>query len=107
MRNTATLTKLDLFSFTTGIENALGDKDPDPRTVEDVDAQVQLVTSAIIDAYHRQGKMVPANAHRQKLWWDQKQLGPIINHQNRARRWMLLSKLPQARKCYLEWQAYF
>lgn len=107
LRNTATMTKLDLFSFVTGIEKALEGNTCDPLTPAEIGNQVQELTQSIQDAFHRQGKTVPVNPHRQKLWWDQDHLGPIVNNRNRARKWMFLSKLPHARKCYLEWQAYF
>lgn len=96
-----------MFSFLTRIEKEYENMPDDPHTPEAVDAHVQHLTDTILEAFHKQGKMVPANSHCQKLWWDQDHLGPILINRNRARKWMLLSQLPQARTCYLEWQAYF
>lgn len=105
--NSPSLTKLDTFSFLTDIKRELGVGVGALNTTEDVNVQVRHPTSILTQAFHKQGKMVPANPSRQKLWWDRDHLGPIVHQQKQARRWMLVSKLPHARTCYLEWQVFF
>lgn len=52
-RNSASLTKLDVFSFQTGIEKALEGNTEIPHTTQDVDTQVQDLTDSILHAFHR------------------------------------------------------
>lgn len=105
--NNTKIANLDLFSFVTDIDRSLSTSHVNTDTTEGVDGLVENITTSITNAFHRQGKEVTTNPKRQKLWWDKAILDPIIKNRNRARRWMIQSQDPQARACYLKWQAYF
>jgi hypothetical protein len=56
---------------------------------------------------NKQKKSVNHNIGKIKLWWDNAILQPIISKWNRARMWMMLSRLPASNECYQQWQSKF
>lgn len=65
------------------------------------------LSDIILESAQEQGKKVKSNLHKQKAWWNKEILNPILKNRNKARRWMIKSNLPEAHKCYMEWQKYF
>lgn len=101
--NSARLDKLDKASYHNAVENQLS-KVPEIFTSnEDIDAVVALITDVLVQSFLKQGKVVKTPAHRNKAWWDEERLRPLIRERNRARRWMILSGTREATQCYWEW----
>lgn len=104
--NTARLDKLDRVLFCNSVENKLSNFPEDLTTTRDIDTAVSLITDGVNHSFLKQGKIVKTNNHRNKAWWDDAKLGPLIKERNRARRWMILSKTYEAARCYWEWNNY-
>lgn len=88
------------------VENKLSNLSSDFDSDEQVTTGLTQITKILTDAFYDQGKTVKANNHRQKAWWDEEKIRPLIKNRNRARRWMILSRLPEAEECYWNWQVY-
>lgn len=101
--NTARFETMAKASFCDDLENQLSSLPRPLCSIEDIDDNVKCVTTAIVEAFSRQGKIVKTAPHRHKPWWNEEVLGPIIRERNRARRWMIISKTQDARNCYKEW----
>lgn len=77
------------------------------RDTSEINTTATRLSDIILEAAQDQGKKVKTNFHKQKAWWNKEILNPILKNRNRARRWMLRSNLPEAHRCYMEWQKYF
>lgn len=102
---TTRLDKLDKVLFCNSIENKLSDF-LDPETLETtsgIDMAVNTLTDEITQSFPKQGRIVNTNQHRNKAWWNEERLYPLIKERNRARRWMILSQTYEAVCCYWEW----
>ncbi|MBW0516704.1 hypothetical protein O181_056419 [Austropuccinia psidii MF-1] len=53
------------------------------------------------------GKKININATKHKPWWDEKTLTPLVRGRNKARKWALINKKPEAKNFYQEWQLAF
>lgn len=104
--NSATLEKLGKASFHDDVENQLSAFPDDIISREDVDAAVEQVTNAVTGAFLKQGKVVKTKPHRHKAWWNEDKLRTPIRERNRARRWMIVSRTPEAKDCYCKWDNY-
>lgn len=69
-----------------------------------IDEAVTIISDSILKSAQDQGKKVTTKLNRHKCWWDREKLTPILKNRNKARKWMIMSGLPEARACYLEWQ---
>lgn len=104
--NTAKFESMGKATFYESLENQLS---PFPTSIcspEEVDQGIKFITEAVMGTFRRQGKTVKTSQHRHKAWWDKEKLGPLIKERNRARKWMIISKDPVARKCYNTWNEY-
>lgn len=106
MRNTATLKSLNKADFHDAVENQLSTFPDSFETEDHISSGISQLTEILTHAFQKQGKSVIDNAHRRKAWWDEEKLRPLIQTRNRARRWMLRSKLQEAAECYWNWQKY-
>lgn len=106
MRNTANLKTLDPVIYQMTVENQLSCFPSTFETEEQVTSSITQITDILTEAFHKQGKMVKDTKHRQKTWWKEDLLRPLIRNRNRARRWMILSHLPEAEACYWSWQVH-
>lgn len=105
-RNTATLKNLKQVDYHNAVENELSTLPTSLDTEEQIITNVETLTNILTNAFHKQGKTVPDNSYRRKAWWDEDKLRPLIQTRNRARRWMVLSNLQEAKTCYWNWQRY-
>lgn len=99
-RNTANIKNLDKILYQLKVENQLSNIQSEFETEEQTTAGITQITNILTDAFYAQGKTVKDNKHRQKAWWDETKIRPLIQKRNRARRWMILSRLPEAEECY-------
>jgi hypothetical protein len=53
------------------------------------------------------GQTVTDNPQRNKSWWCKTTLDPIVEIQNRARQWFILTKSPKSKECYRQWNQHF
>lgn len=106
-KNTASLQKLNQATYQAVVENRLSLFPSIFETDNDVTSGINQLTDVLTGAFYEQGKTVKDNIHKQKPWWDEEKLRPLINIQNCARQWMIRSQLPEAETCYWEWQKYF
>lgn len=106
MRNTTTLKSLNKADFHNAVKNQLSTLINPFETEEQISTGITQLTEILTDAFTKQGKLVPDNIHRRKAWWDEEKLRPLIRTRNRARRWMLNSRLQVAAECYWGWQRY-
>lgn len=105
-KNTASLQKLDQAVYQAVVENRLSSFPSQFETDKDAISGINQLTDVLTEAFFDQGKTVKDNKHKTKPWWDEKTLRPLIKTRNRARRWMIRSRLQEAEKCYWEWQKY-
>lgn len=105
-RNTATLKNINKMDFYNAVENQLSTFPTSFETEDHISSGIRQLTTILSDAFQRQGKTVPNNVYRRKAWWDEDKLQPLIQTRNRARRWMVLSNLQEAKVCYWDWQRY-
>lgn len=104
--NTARFETMGKASFCNNLENQLSNFPSSIKSPTEIDQGVQLLTGAVMTAFHKQGKTVKTNRHRHKAWWDEELLGPLMKERNRARKWMILSKSSSAKQCYWSWNDY-
>lgn len=88
------------------VETALTNMSSIFNTDDQAISGINQLTDVLTDAFYAQGKTVKQNEHKQKPWWDEKILRPLIKTRNRARRWAMRSRLPEAEKCYWDWQRF-
>lgn len=105
-RNTASLKTLNQATYQTIVENRLSLLSPIFESKEQVTTSINQITDILTESFLAQGKIIKDNKHKQKPWWDEDKLQPIIKTRNRARRWMIRSRLPEAQTCYWEWQRF-
>lgn len=105
-RNTASLKNLKPVDYCNAVENQLSAFSNPNDTETQIMANINQLTTILLDAFHKQGKDVPDDKYRRKAWWDETKLRPLIRTRNRARRWMIRSNLPEAKECYWNWQRY-
>ncbi|KAA1093172.1 hypothetical protein PGT21_050047 [Puccinia graminis f. sp. tritici] len=65
------------------------------------------LTTFLKDAQDTLGRRVRVDKVKAKPWWCSKTLDPVLQTRNRARRWMLIAKSPEAIECYRQWNTYF
>ncbi|PLW55648.1 hypothetical protein PCANC_04618 [Puccinia coronata f. sp. avenae] len=70
----------------------------DPATP--IEVQIQRLTDGVAQIQESLGRRVADSPHRAKLWWCKTTLNPIIDLRNRARKWFILTKSPEAAECY-------
>jgi ribonuclease HI len=73
----------------------------------DPDTHAEKLTSFLKQAQERLGRKVQSNKSRAKAWWCRDTLDPVLRTRNRARKWMLLAKSPEACECYRQWNDHF
>lgn len=98
---------LDTDRFHRYIKSHLTLLPPDYATPSEINEAASMISDIILRAAQDQGRKVKTKHNRHKAWWDKERLTPILKNRNRARRWMLTSNLPEAHRCYAEWQRYF
>lgn len=96
--------KLAATETRTTLDESLFSRQQGPRSVED---KVSLLTDAVQSIQQSLGRRVRDNPNRSKSWWCQETLGPVVKTRNRARKWMILAKSPEAIDCYWQWNTYF
>lgn len=106
IHSSASLEKMGKASFHEDVEDQLSVFPIEIDSREEIDAAVEFVTDTIRGAFLRQGKIVKTKPHRHKAWWDEEKLRRPIQERNRARRWMIISRTADAKKCYWEWDDY-
>ncbi|KAG0150235.1 hypothetical protein CROQUDRAFT_88268 [Cronartium quercuum f. sp. fusiforme G11] len=84
--NTASLSSLDHFSYTTNVGQALEEFPTTFKTTAEIDTGVHLLSEAINKAFLSQGKTIRMNPTRHKSWWDKDILDPILKSWNLARK---------------------
>lgn len=104
--NSATLEKMGKASFYEDVEKQLSNFPSELQTEEEIDIAINYVTDSITGAFLRQGKQVKSRPHRHKAWWDEETLRAPMKERNRARRWMIVSRTADAKRCYWKWDAY-
>lgn len=95
-RNTAQVAKLNQATYQLLVENQLSTMNSTFDTKEQAMTGIKQLTNVLTTAFFAQGKVVKNDVHKQKAWWDEKKLRPLIKTRNRARRWMTQSQLPEA-----------
>jgi hypothetical protein len=73
----------------------------------DPSSQAEQLTSFLKTAQEQLGDRVRSNKAKAKPWWCRETLDPVLRARNRARKWMLLAKSPEACDCYKQWNDYF
>ncbi|MBW0582581.1 hypothetical protein O181_122296 [Austropuccinia psidii MF-1] len=53
------------------------------------------------------GKKININATKHKPWWDVNTLTLLVRGRNKACKWALIDKTPEAKNCYQAWQQAF
>lgn len=105
-QNTANLKTLDPVIYQTVVENRLSLLPSMFETVDQATSGITQITTILTEVFLAQGKTIKDNKHQEKAWWKEDLLRPLIQNRNRARHWMVLSRLQEAEKCYWNWQAY-
>ncbi|KAI7946880.1 hypothetical protein MJO29_011407 [Puccinia striiformis f. sp. tritici] len=72
-----------------------------------VNTQVPQITEVLLQSQLKLSKRVNSEGSRLKGWWDSAKLDPIVDSRNRARKWFILSRSPEAAECYRQWNVYF
>ncbi|KAI7944115.1 hypothetical protein MJO28_011643 [Puccinia striiformis f. sp. tritici] len=72
-----------------------------------VNTQVPQITEVLLQSQLKLSKRVNSGGSRLKGWWDSAKLDPIVDSRNRARKWFILSRSPEAAECYRQWNVYF
>ncbi|KAI9625217.1 hypothetical protein H4Q26_016408 [Puccinia striiformis f. sp. tritici PST-130] len=101
--------KIDATALLAGFRERFRDEKSStlPPSPEDLDRRVQLISSALYDSYTAQGTVTWRGKARSKSWWNPSILNPIVASRNKARQWLRRTGSPEARHCYLAWQAFF
>lgn len=105
-RNTASRKTLNQATYQAVVENKVKSLASTFETDEQATLGINQLTDILTDAFYEQGKIVKDNKHKQKPWWDEGKLRPLFKTRNRARRWMIHSRLPEAKQCYWDWQQF-
>ncbi|POW06389.1 hypothetical protein PSTT_09021 [Puccinia striiformis] len=72
-----------------------------------VDNQVKRITEILLQSQLKLSKRINSEGSRSKGWWNSEKLDPIVDSRNRARKWFILSRSPEAAECYRQWNFYF
>lgn len=106
IRNTANLKTLDKATYQVVVENKLSTVSTTFDNDKQATTGINQLTDVLADAFYAQGKMVQDDKHKQKPWWDEETLRPLMKTRKCARRWMICSGLPEAEENYWEWQRF-
>ncbi|MBW0554004.1 hypothetical protein O181_093719 [Austropuccinia psidii MF-1] len=104
--------KLSDLNHTKFQEDVLQDLQQIPPTtgnmmVECVHTLINNLTDIIRVNYLRPGKNININATKHKSCWEVKTLTPLVRGRNKAHKWALIYKTPEAKNCYQVWQLAF
>lgn len=105
-QNTASIQNLYKLLYQMKVENQLSTLSSGFENEDQAAAGITQITKILTDAFYAQSKTVKTKKHRQKAWWDEEKIRPIIQNWNRARKWMILSGLPEAEECSWDWQVH-
>ncbi|MBW0554637.1 hypothetical protein O181_094352 [Austropuccinia psidii MF-1] len=70
------------------------------QTRQEVNEDKKQLCDNLRNLYMKQGKVVRTKGNKEKSFWDKKILNSIIRQSNRARRWFLLKRSEEAKRCY-------
>jgi hypothetical protein len=71
------------------------------------DDKIAILTEAVKSAQESLGRRVRVDRAKSKPWWCEATLNPVLKIRNRARKWMILAKSPEAIDCYRQWNNHF